>query len=81
MEFKNQADFVVTKCGGVQTVADWTGVTYHQVWNWINRSSSGFVPSEYQGKIIMKARENGIDLTERDLIFPPLSETVAVEGV
>lgn len=72
--FKNQADFVIYKCGGQSVVAEWLKIGRHVVWGWVNRSVSGYIPSEYQAALLRKARENGIDLSERDLIFPPIFE-------
>ena len=71
--FANQAEYVAHKVGGIKKLCEWTGEKYHVVYGWINRSATGYVPAEHYSKIIEKARESGIDLTERDLIFPQLT--------
>lgn len=72
MSFKNQADFVVQKCGGYTKVAAMLSVDYHVVYGWVHRSASGHVPAEHQKALIEQARLANIQLTEQDLIFPAL---------
>ena len=74
MVYKNQAEYVIDRCGGFLVVSQWLGLKYHVIWAWVNRSVSGYIPAEYQAALLLKARENGIDLSERDLIFPPIFE-------
>lgn len=78
--YKNQADKIIQKVGGIKTLCDWTGEKYHVVWSWQNRTAKGFIPPEHYPVILLKAREAGIDLTERDFVFPLLTNDQSVDS-
>ena len=70
----NIAESVIKKCGGAAVVASWLGITPKSVHCWKypreKGGSDGFIPSKYQGEILLYAKENGVLLEPEDFIDP-----------
>lgn len=67
---KTIADHVIAKCGGVQTVADWLGISLPQVYKFTydkeRGGTGGIIPARHQPTLLQKSREVGGDLQPAD---------------
>lgn len=60
---------VIEKCGGDKATADLIGVDRSVVTRWRIRKpggTGGLIPAKHQGRLLARARERGIVLTEAD---------------
>lgn len=64
------ASDIIAKFGGVQKVADLTGLSATQIHRWTYErergGTGGLVPTKHQQPLLDAARERGIDLSEAD---------------
>lgn len=67
---KTVAARVIAKCGGVQIVSDWLGITLPQVYKFTypkeKGGTGGLIPSKHQPTLLQKSRESGGDLQPSD---------------
>lgn len=64
------AQSIISKCGGPEVVAAWTGAHVTRVRRWTypkeRGGTGGLVPSKWQGPLLAAAVANGIGLTPAD---------------
>lgn len=75
----NIAEHIISKCGGVNVVASWTGVTTKTVHCWTYErekgGTGGIIPAKYQPTILKQAVDSGIPLSPDDFFYVPATHT------
>lgn len=69
------ASTIIKICGGFSAVAEMTGRTEIRVRRWTypkdRGGTGGLIPSDCQGRLLLKAQERGIDLQPRHFFPEP----------
>ena len=75
----NQAEHIISKCGGPHIVAEWLGINVSTVWRWTYPKSKGgtggLIPACRHVPLIEKAINNEVSLTPDDF-FPKVPESI-----